>query len=390
MGLKNRYLTPFIREDLGEKMVFVGGPRQVGKTTLARELIGSALKSQYYSWDKLSQRQKALKGEWESEPQLIILDEFHKHRKWKTWLKGEYDHYKKEYKFLLTGSARLNIYRRGGDSLQGRYHYYRLHPFSLAEIEGLSPQSKPGDKLVFKSQVKSADLSLLKTFGGFPEPLIKQNARHLRRWHNERLERFLKEDVRDLTLIQDIGSLSLLIELLPEKVSSILSINSLSKDLGVNFRTMARWLDLFEQFYYCFRISPYQSRKFSAVKKEKKLYLWDWSPIQDLSRKFENMVASHLLKYCHYLYDVQGWKVDLYFLRDSTGREVDFVICLNNKPWFCVEVKNKDTNLSKHLFYFKEKLEIPFSYQITSEGSKDFEKNGIRVMPAAKFLSAFV
>lgn len=134
MSVKNRYLTKAIESDLSEKMVFLGGPRQVGKTTIAKDLIAVHFKYRYYNWDKLSERNAALNGEWPAETELIVLDEFHKYRKWKTWLKGEYDTLKSKYKFLLTGSSRLNIYRRGGDSLQGRYHYYRLHPFSYVEL----------------------------------------------------------------------------------------------------------------------------------------------------------------------------------------------------------------------------------------------------------------
>lgn len=390
MTVKARYLTKSIREDLKEKMVFLGGPRQVGKTTAARDLIARNFKSSYYNWDKLSDRLAALKGEWPPDSDLIILDEFHKHSKWKTWIKGEYDTCKDQYRFLLTGSARLNIYRRGGDSLHGRYHYYTLHPFSIAELDSLAPDIKPFNKLVFHDTPNPEDFSALYEFGGFPEPLIKQDHRFLRRWHNERTERFFKEDIRDLTMIRDFGNLALLSELLPEKTSSILSINSLAEDLQVNFRTVANWLDTFELFYYCFRIPPYQSRKIAAVRKEKKLYLWDWSVIEEDGQKLENFIASHLLKYCNYLYSYEGFKVSLSFLRDSTGREVDFLVSCDNKPWFSVEVKNNDSSMSKNLFYFKEKLSIPYNYQVVKKCRNERMHKGIRVMPVNKFLTAFI
>lgn len=391
MSIKDRYLTEKIQEDLKEKMVFLGGPRQVGKTTAARDLIAKNFITSYYNWDKLSDRRIALKGEWPPDYELIILDEFHKHTKWKTWIKGEYDSYKDQYRFLLTGSARLNIYCRGGDSLQGRYHYYTLHPFSIAEINRLDPDTKPFDKLVFHDSPDPEIFSALYTFGGFPEPLIKQNHRFLRRWHNERTEQLFKEDIRDLTMIKDIGNLSLLSELLPEKTSSILSINSLAQDLQVNFRTVANWLDTFELFYYCFRIPPYQTKKIAAVRKEKKLYLWDWSVVEeDNGQKLENFVAAHLLKYCNYLYAYEGYKVSLSFLRDSTGREVDFLVSCDNKPWFSVEVKNNDSSPSKNLFYFKEKLSIPYNYQIVKKCRNERMHKGIRVMAVDKFLTAFI
>lgn len=388
--MKSRYLTHCIQGDLQEKMVFLGGARQVGKTTFARELIGTAYSYQYYNWDQATQRREALGGTWPPNVKLIILDEFHKFPKWKTWIKGEYDSYKNRYHFLLTGSARLNIYRRGGDSLQGRYHFYHLHPFSLAELSSSLPSTEPGQELQFKDHQSPENLHLLLQFGGFPEPLIKQNDKVLRRWHSEYVERLLKEDIRDLTQIQNLTHLSLLADLLPERVSSVLSINSLANDLQVNHRTIQNWLNTFEHFYYCFRIPPYQTRKISSVRKEKKLYLWDWSQLKDTGARLENLVASHLLKFRDYLHDSQGWKIELYYLRDITGREVDFLISHENKPWFAVEVKSESDTISKNLFYFQERLKIPYCYQITMNTQKDFLKDGIRVMPVEKFLSGLV
>ena len=390
MNTKERYLSNPIKKDLSEKMVFVGGPRQVGKTTMAKELISVNYKASYYTWDKIDQRRKALSGEWPPDVELIILDEFHKYPKWKGWLKGEYDVYKERFKFLLTGSARLNIYRRSGDSLQGRYHYYTLYPLSYAELNNYYPLTVPGQELIFKETYSNNDLASLLTFGGFPEPLFRQDLRFLRRWNNERIERFFKEDIRELTMIKDFGSLTLLADLLPQKVSSILSINSLANDLQVNFRTLSHWLDVFEQFYYSFRIPPYQSKKIASVRKEKKLYLWDWSSIEIMGARLENIVALHLLKYCSYMFEHDGWKVSLYYLRDSTGREVDFLVTFNEKPWFAVEVKSNDLQLSRHLYYFKYKLNIPYCYQLVNNLKKDYIRTDIRVMPIAKFLTAFI
>ena len=387
--LKKRYLQSFIEEDLAEKMVFLGGPRQVGKTTLATEVIGHNRRSQYYNWDKKDQRIQALEGKWMPDQKLIILDEFHKYRKWKTWIKGEYDVWKEKYQFLLTGSARLNVYRRGGDSLQGRYHYYRLHPFSVSELEYKIPKLKPGDEPLFHDS-KVGHFDDLFRFGGFPDPLFKQNERFLRRWHNERVEKIIEEDIRDLTLVQDIGNLTLLAELLLERTSSICSVNSLAQDLGVNYRTAENWLNIFEELFYCFRLDPFFSKKIAAVRKEKKLYLWDWSQVKDPSERIENIVASHLLKFCHYLKDVEGWKTSLYYLRDHTGREVDFLVTCDLRPWFAVEVKNKDHRVSSALYYFQEKLKIPYCYQVIHHFSKDYLENNVRIMPLSKFLSALV
>lgn len=390
MDTEGRYLTSPIVDDLKETMVFLGGPRQVGKTTLATDLVGTSFKQAYFNWDKADQRRQALKGMWPSDCELIILDEFHKHSKWKSWIKGEYDSNKGKFKFLLTGSARLDIYRRGGDSLQGRYHYYRLHPFSVAELAKTKTNNQPGRELVFSDTKADSILEALLKFGGFPKPLIKQEEREWRRWQNERLEKVLREDVRDLSMIKDIGNLTLLAEMLPERVSSVLSINALAEDLQVNFRTVQNWLDVFERLYFCYRLSSFQSRKIASVRKEKKLYLWDWSVIPDEGDKLENLVASHLLKFCHFLHDCEGWKTELFYLRDNTGRETDFLVVCENKPWFAVEVKTGKPQVDTNLFYFRDKLKIPFCYQIVNRSDVDFVQGGIRVMSASKFLTAFV
>ncbi|MBI4208509.1 MAG: DUF4143 domain-containing protein, partial [Deltaproteobacteria bacterium] len=274
--------------------------------------------------------------------------------------------------------------------LQGRYHYYRLHPFSLAELLSVFPKVQPGEELVFLDSVPDSNFKNLLQYGGFPDPFLEQSEKFLRRWHNERLDRFFKEDVRDLTQIHDLGNLTLLADLLPEKVSSILSINSLAQDLQMNFRTVANWIEVFERFYYCFRLAPFQSRRIASVRKEKKLYLWDWSELKGVGPKVENMLASHLLKFCHYLHDEGGWKVSLHYLRDETGREIDFLVCYENKPWFAVESKSEGQAISKALFHFRDALKIPFCYQVSLEGSKDYLKDGIRVLPLAKFLTGLV
>jgi len=387
---KTRYLEQSILDDLGEKMVFVGGPRQVGKTTLGDNL-SKRFKSAYYSWDKRTDRIKALRGEWPSDVELLVLDEFHKQGKWKSWIKGEYDTNKTRYKILFTGSARLDAYRRGGDSLMGRYHYYRLHPFSESELLSSRQQAAPGRELQFTGSKEAQDhFERLFKFGGFPEPLFKGREAALRRWHNERTERLFKEDVRDLTRIMDIGNMSLLADLLPERVGSILSVNSLSQDVQVNFRTAENWLQALEQFYYCFRVPPYSSKKILSVRKEKKLYLWDWSQVASDANKLENIVASHLLKYCHGLYDVHGWKAELFFLRDHSGREVDFLVALDGKPWFCVEVKLNDKAVSGNIHFYREKLGIPFCYQVVAAANHDTTTGGVRCLSVAKFLTAFV
>ncbi len=389
--LKDRYLTNYILDDLSEKMVFVGGPRQVGKTTLAKEFVAPHFRdSFYYNWDKREDRRKIMQAEWPGDAELIILDEIHKYKKWKSLIKGEFDTLKDRYRFMVTGSARLDIYRKGGDSMLGRYHYYRLHPFSLAELAGTFslppvlgeiPISPKGEKDTFQA---------LDQFGGFPEPLIKQNARTLRRWHNERNSRLFREDIRDLQQLRDIAGIQLLGDMLPERVGGLLSINSIREDLEVSHRAASNWLNILESFYYCFRIYPYVGKNYRSLKKDSKLYLWDWSEIRDEAVRFENCIGAHLLKFVHFLQDFEGYKINLNFLRNVDKKEVDFFVSLDGKPWFTVEAETNDTNISPTLHYYLEKLNIPFSYQVVKKSGIDWYSKGVRVVSADRFLCSLI
>lgn len=387
--LKDRYINAAVLEDLAKKMVFIAGPRQIGKTTLAKDLIGSHFKeTAYFNWDNSQERRQLMSGRWPAAAQLIILDEIHKFRGWKRFLKGQYDTLKDKHRFLVTGSARLDIYRKGGDSLQGRYHLYRLHPFSLAELLGRKTRLEPFKEIPLESAAPGHDLEALEKFGGFPEPLLAQDDRTLRRWHNERNERLFREDIRDVEAIRDLGRMTLLGDMLPDKVGALLSINAIREDLEVSHRAVSHWLDILESFYYHFRIYPYSRSNARALKKIPKLFLWDWSEVANPGARFENLVASHLLKLVHWLQDREGYRAGLYFLRDDAKREVDFLVTIDDKPWFAVEVKSQDQGVSSNLRYFQERLAIPFSYQVIKKPGVDVLNNGVRVVSADKFLAA--
>ncbi len=388
---RNRYLTDNILEDLNEKMILVGGARQVGKTTLALKIIAGRFSNySYYNWDFPPDRKKLMSFEFPGDGALLIFDEVHKYRKWKGLIKGVYDSYKSKYKIIVTGSARLNVYRKGEDSLQGRYHYYTLHPFSLAELCGIKNKITPLEEMSFPQTDYNDDLEQLLKFGGFPEILFKQSERTLRRWHNEKLERLFREDIRDVENLRDIGSIKLLGDALPSKVASPLSINAIREDLEVSHRAITNWLDILEQFYYHFRIYPYHVKTIRSIKKEPKLYLVDWSEIKDEGVRFENMIASHLLKLVQFLNESEGYKVSVNYLRNVDKKEVDFLVSAEGKPWFAVEAKLNETQISPNLFYYKDRLKIPYLFQVVINKGIDFMKDNVRVMSAAKFLGGLI
>jgi predicted AAA+ superfamily ATPase len=365
--IHDRYIKKPVISDLKSKMVFIGGPRQVGKTTLALSFFPdpNTKSPAYFNWDDVSDRSKLLRGELPPQEKIIILDEIHKFARWRNLVKGFFDKKREDVSFLITGSARLDYYSKGGDSLQGRYHYYRLHPFSLRELAAVP---------------KKDLLDLLLKFGGFPEPFFKSEEKFWRRWQRERLQRVIYDDIRDLETVKEISLLELLASELPHRVGSPLSIKNLKELLQVAHETVERWLKIFERMYHCFRIPPFGPPKVRAVKKEKKLYLWDWSLIKEAGPRFENFIASQLFKYCQFIEDTEGYRMELRFLRDTDKREIDFVVVKDGKPEFAVECKTGEKDISSSIHYFKERVQIPKFYQV-HQGQKDYEKNGIRVLP---------
>ncbi len=346
----NRYLSKSIQLFLKKKMVFLGGPRQVGKTTLCLRFLDppSEENPAYLNWDDPVARHNIKISNFPADQKILCFDEIHKFKNWRSLIKGLYDTKKHKYKLLVTGSARIDHYRRGGDSLLGRYRYLRLHPLTPRELSSFD---------------NSTIQSLLK-FGGFPEPFFEGTEKNLKLWHRERTYRIINDDVRDLSQVKELNSLELLADTLPLRVGSPLSIKNLADDLSVHHATISRWIQILDNIYYSYRIMPYGPPRIRAVKKERKLYLWDWSSIEEPSLRFENMVAGHLMKYCHFLEDTEGEKMELRFLRDTDKREIDFVVLKGKKPLFAVECKMGERNLSPHISYFRDRTTIPKFYQV--------------------------
>jgi predicted AAA+ superfamily ATPase len=372
VALHPRYLLSQIRRDLEKKMVFVAGPRQVGKTTLAKSVAPG--KSGYLNWDVAEHRERILRRQLPA-TKLWIFDELHKYRSWRNYVKGLFDSRTERRQILVTGSARLDFYRFGGDSLQGRYHLLRLHPLSIAEL-GLT---------------KPAELQDLLNLGGFPEPYFGGSEVEARRWSRDHRTLMIREELVSLERVQDLGNLELLMLRLPELVGSPLSVNALREDLQVAHKSVAHWLQILERLYAIFRLSPFGAPRIRAVKREQKHYHWDWSVVQEPSLRFENLVASHLLKWMHHEQDTKGRDLELRYFRDTDRREVDFVVVEGRIPRLFVECKWRDVEIDRGLRYLKARFPECPAWQISAIGTKDYvTPEDIRVAPAIKLLSDFV
>jgi len=394
--MKNTYrrVQPFVERDLKKKMVLLAGPRQCGKTTLAEQIISST-NGQYYSWDIDRDRRILRDGKMDASKGLWVFDELHKYREWRNWLKGVFDQHRKDHSILVTGSAKLDVYSRGGDSLQGRYFFHRLHPFTLGELLNIQSSENATDFVQISQETPTnagGVLQDLLSLGGFPEPFLGGSQREADRWRLGYRSRIAREEIRDLENIRDIDRLELLYDRLEQVVGSVLSINSLREDLEVAFETVKHWLSILENLYVCLRLLPFGAPKIKAVKKEQKLYLWDWAMVGDFSARFENLVAIHLRRFEHWCRDIEGKNVELRFYRSTVGHEVDFILLLNGKPWVAVEVKENENNLDRGLKYLLERVKFPYAFQISLKGINDWQPppiNGckVRIMPAAKFLA---
>lgn len=369
---RTRYLLGQIERDLERKMVFVAGPRQVGKTTLALSLPDAG--DGYLNWDIAEHRERILRRELPPGP-LWVFDEIHKYRSWRNSLKGLYDGRTEGQRILVTGSARLDLYRFSGDSLQGRYHMLRLHPLSVAEL-GLT---------------SAGDLEQLLTLGGFPEPFLAGSEVEARRWSREHRNLLIREELTSLERVQDLGNLELLVLRLPELVGSPLSVNALREDLQLSHKTVEGWVRILERLYALFRLPPVGAPGIRAIKKARKHYHFDWSLVPDPAARFENLVASHLLKWVHFRQDTEGFDLELRYFRDVEGREVDFVVVERRTPVLIVECKLADAPPDRSLKYLKARFPECPAWQVSAIGRKDFvTPEGIRCCPAIPFLCDLV
>ncbi len=401
-----RIYTEVIRNHLNNynQMAFISGSRQVGKTTISKDCATATNITDYLNWDNVVHRKRILSLLEDSEKKvmlgntlscqnLIILDELHKFKDWKNYIKGFFDTYREKYKIILTGSARLDIYRKGGDSLMGRYFNYTIHPFSLGEI--IRPN-------IFKQKdilpPRRSNIELFKNlfqFGGYPEPLLKQKEAFHRIWQKSRFHQLFREEIRDSEDIKALGQLELLAHILQNQSGGMMNYTTLASKIRVSSNTVKKWITLLETFYFCFKVKPWSTNLSRALIKEPKIYLWDWSSIKDSGARFENFVASHLLKSIYFWNETGIGDYDLYYIRTKDKKEVDFLLTKEHKPWILIEAKYSPNNsISKNLIYFKEKTKAPYAFQVVFDlpyVDKDcFEFQEPIIVPAQTFLSQFI
>ena len=388
----------------GKQMVFLSGPRQVGKTTLAKNIAKTFKNKIYFNWDIPKDKRILINNPTffenvsrvDSSMPLVILDEIHKYRQWKNYLKGLYDQFAEDYKFIVSGSGRLDIRVKGGDSLAGRYFQLHLFPFTVTE---LSARKRTFNEF-FETPLEHFDINKknsykiwLKLFsmGGFPEPFVKGEKRFLTRWTANYIKQIVREDIVSFHDIKNTENMELLFALLPSRVGSPLSMNNLSEDIQVSFGSIKNWLKLFETFYLIFRIAPWTKKISRAILREKKLYLFNYTEIEEDGHKFENMVALELLRAVYNWNEYGYGRFTLHYIRNKEKEEVDFLIARNNKPILLVETKLSEDNPVKSLVKFQNILNIPAVQLINKEGVFKYiknNKNKILIVTASEWLSS--
>ena len=369
-----RYLEPALMADLGKKMVFLSGPRQVGKTTLAKSIMANFAQAQYLNWDVPADRRLVIGQSWSPRARLVVLDEVHKMRQWKAYLKGVVDGRSFGQALLVTGSARMDAFRQAGPSLAGRFFALRLHPVSVREC---------GDTLAAGDA-----LERLLERGGFPEPFLAETRADADRWRNQYLDGLIREDVLEYSRIHEIRTMRSFVDVLRERVGAPLSLASIARDLQVSPTTLTKYLDVLEALYVAFAIRPFHRNIARAILKAPKVYFFDNGLVRGAEgARFENACAAMLLKHAHYLYDVEGRRMTLHYARDKEGREVDFVLCEDGLPMNLAECKLTDAAAAPLLHELAKRFPRAQAVQIVRDLRQPEQRGSVAVEPAARWLA---
>ncbi len=371
-----RLLSPYISRDLEKKIVLLMGPRQSGKTVLAKSLHPTY---DYLNFDDEEHRILIKDKSWDRAKPLLILDELHKKPKWKQWLKGLYDSEEQGPKILVTGSAQLDAYKKVGDSLAGRFFSFRLHPLDLKEI---ALELKPADL--------SKSMERLLTVGGFPEPYLEENPEFYGRWKKTHQDIILKQDLMNVERVQEIMKIETLIQLLRKRVASPISYASLANDLDCDDKTVKRWLGILENLYVVFKITPFHRNITRSLKKAPKYYFYDTGQVSgDAGIKLENLIACALLKEIHFREDTRGETWNLHYIRTRAGNEIDFLLVRDNEPMIALEAKHADPSPSRHFHLLHKKMEGIPKVQLVKDLKRETTYPGkIEVRRAAEWLAA--
>ncbi len=369
-----RDLTDAIKKDLDSKIVVLAGPRQSGKTTLSKDLFAEA---QYFNFDSAEDRAHLAKGEWNRQKQLLIFDELHKMKRWKAWIKGIYDKEGTRPRLLVTGSARLTQFKKTGDSLAGRHFNYRLHPFDLKELS------------LKKSIEQEEAFSTLLEVGGFPEPFLRGQKSYYNRWRASHLDLILRQDLLDMEVVRDLKSIEILISLLAERVGTAVSNASLATQLQKDPKTIAHWLELLEDLFVIFRVTPFHKNMARAIRKEPKFYFYDIAQVRgEPAVRYENLVAASLLKEMQRLHDVEGVRGNLHYLRTKDGREIDFLVYFEDHPASLIEAKWGENDLSPNFKNFENHFKNANRIQLVANLKQERSTSeGHRFAKASRWLS---
>ncbi|MBI5300316.1 MAG: ATP-binding protein [Deltaproteobacteria bacterium] len=375
----------------GRQMRFVVGPRQAGKTTLARNFLEKkGTPKLYYSWDdreiKNSYRKDpsffmkdVLTCKKENEKVWLCFDEIHKMPKWKNILKGIFDGHEDIIQFIITGSARLDMLKYTGESLLGRYFAFRLFPLTLSElvavprkIEFSLVRPEPSafvEKVLDGGLTDGGGFDDLLNKSGFPEPFLSDSSIFLAKWHNDYIEHYIKEDLRDLTNIHELEKVFDLIDILPSKIGNPLSLNSLREDIEVSHTAIRTWLTALKLVYVIFAIKPYSKNMIRSLKKAEKCYFFDWTRVENDASRFENYIACELFSFCSFLKDAGAGDYELFYVRTKDGLETDFLITHKKAPWILFEAKSNEEKMASHHITHSEALGgIPIVQLIKKKG----------------------
>ena len=376
LNSSRRALAASLRRDLGRKLVVLTGARQAGKTTLARQLMADFELAQYLNWDVPADRQLITQQAWSAKARLVVFDEIHKMRDWKAFLKGAWDGRSKGQAMLVTGSARMETFRQGGESLAGRYYTWRLHPFSVREL------------IETQSVTAAQALARLLERGGFPEPCLTQSAVDADRWRAQYATDLVREDVLDFSRVHEVRTLQLLFDLLRERVGSPLKLSNLAQALHISPTTATRYVEILEALYIVFRVTPWHRDVARSLLKEPKIYFLDSGLVKgDAGVKLENAVAAMLLKHCHHRQDAEGKAVTLHTIRDKERNEIDFVLAEGDAVTDLVEVKLSDPVPSAYLHRMAERFAGARAVQLVGELRQPAQHGRVEVASADGWLA---